>query len=64
MNLIIREGKSWPFEKEFETLEEYRAYFLSTTTTAFVVRALDNGADADMPTVSLLLRVIYLDAFT
>jgi hypothetical protein len=48
MHLIIpREGKSWPFEKEFETLEEYRAYFLSTTTTAFLVRALDNGVDAD-----------------
>jgi RimJ/RimL family protein N-acetyltransferase len=29
MNQVIREGKSWPFDEEFETLEEYRAYFMS-----------------------------------
>lgn len=44
MNLVIREGKSWPFENEFTTVEDWRGYFLSHT--AFVVRALDNGMDA------------------
>jgi GNAT superfamily N-acetyltransferase len=29
MNLVIREGKSWPFESEFHSLEAFRAYFLS-----------------------------------
>ena len=43
MNLIIREGKSWPFDIEFATLDEYRAYFLSHS--AFVVRALEDGVD-------------------
>jgi len=37
MNLIIREGKTWPFDKEFDTIDAYRAYFLSHA--AFVVRA-------------------------
>lgn len=37
MNLIIREGKTWPFEKEFETMEDYRGYFLSHA--AFVVQS-------------------------
>jgi hypothetical protein len=45
MNLIIREGKSWPFDIEFATLDEYRAYFLSHT--AFVVRASEDGVDAE-----------------
>mmetsp|Transcript_19972 Transcript_19972/g.28415 ORF Transcript_19972/g.28415 Transcript_19972/m.28415 type:complete len:285 (+) Transcript_19972:38-892(+) len=36
MNLIIREGRTWPFEKEFENLESYKGYFLSHA--AFVVR--------------------------
>lgn len=45
MNLIIREGKSWPFDIEFATLDEYRAYFLSHS--AFVVRALEDGVDAE-----------------
>jgi hypothetical protein len=45
MNLIIREGKSWPFEIEFVTVDEYRAYFLSHS--AFVVRALEDGLDAE-----------------
>jgi hypothetical protein len=43
MNLIIREGRSWPFEDEFKSVDEWRGYFLSHT--AFVVRALDNGMD-------------------
>jgi RimJ/RimL family protein N-acetyltransferase len=44
MNLIIREGKSWPFEEEFETIEDYRGYFLSHA--AFVVRGVEPGLDA------------------
>jgi GNAT superfamily N-acetyltransferase len=44
MNLVIRDGRSWPFEDEFTTVEGWRGYFLSHT--AFVVRALDNGMDA------------------
>lgn len=44
MNLVIREGRSWPFEDEFTSVDDWRAYFLSHT--AFVVRALDNGMDA------------------
>ena len=44
MNLVIREGRSWPFEEEFTSVEDWRGYFLSHT--AFVVRALDNGMDA------------------
>eukprot|EP00970_Alexandrium_tamarense_P012914 scaffold3159_cov191-Alexandrium_tamarense.AAC.2 len=44
MNLIIREGRSWPFEEEFSSVEQYSGYFLSHT--AFVVRALNNGMDA------------------
>lgn len=44
MNLVIREGRSWPFEEEFKDVESWRGYFLSHT--AFVVRALDNGMDA------------------
>eukprot|EP00568_Trieres_chinensis_P003326 CAMPEP_0183297472 /NCGR_PEP_ID=MMETSP0160_2-20130417/4763_1 /TAXON_ID=2839 ORGANISM="Odontella Sinensis, Strain Grunow 1884" /NCGR_SAMPLE_ID=MMETSP0160_2 /ASSEMBLY_ACC=CAM_ASM_000250 /LENGTH=293 /DNA_ID=CAMNT_0025459303 /DNA_START=56 /DNA_END=938 /DNA_ORIENTATION=- len=44
MNLIIREGRSWPFEEEFESVESYRGYFLSHA--AFVVRSVDAGVDA------------------
>ena len=44
MNLVIREGLSWPFEGDFESVDQWRGYFLSHT--AFVVRALDNGMDA------------------
>jgi RimJ/RimL family protein N-acetyltransferase len=44
MNLIIREGKSWPFREEFSTVDHYRAYFLSHT--ALVVRSLDDGLDS------------------
>lgn len=44
MNLVIREGKSWPFEQDFASVDDYRSYFLSHT--AFVVRALDNGMDS------------------
>ena len=44
MNLIIREGRSWPFDEDFASVEDWRGYFLSHT--AFVVRALDNGMDA------------------
>jgi RimJ/RimL family protein N-acetyltransferase len=44
MNLIILEGRSWPFEEEFETIDDYRSYFLSHT--AFVVRALEDGVDS------------------
>jgi GNAT superfamily N-acetyltransferase len=36
MNYIIQEGLSWPFDKEFETIESYRAYFMSHV--ALVVR--------------------------
>lgn len=45
MNLIIREGKAWPFEQEFQTVDEYRGYFLSHA--AFVVRALEDGIDVN-----------------
>ena len=41
MNLIIREGKSWPFDTEFTSIDNYRGYFLSHT--AFVVRAINNN---------------------
>mmetsp|Transcript_7865 Transcript_7865/g.8663 ORF Transcript_7865/g.8663 Transcript_7865/m.8663 type:complete len:277 (+) Transcript_7865:84-914(+) len=41
MNLVIREGKSWPFVDEFETVESYRGYFLSHA--AFVVRDGENS---------------------
>ena len=41
MNLIIREGRTWPFVDEFETMDAYRSYFLSHT--ALCVRALDSG---------------------
>jgi hypothetical protein len=44
MNIVIRDGRSWPFEEEFKTVEAWRGYFLSHT--AFVVRALDDGMDA------------------
>lgn len=37
MNLIIREGRTWPFDHEFATLDAYRGYFLSHT--ALVVRS-------------------------
>ena len=43
MNLIIREGKTWPFVDEFETLDSYRSYFLSHT--ALCVRAMEPGDD-------------------
>jgi RimJ/RimL family protein N-acetyltransferase len=43
MNLIIREGKSWPFIDEFETEDAFRGYFLSHA--AFVVRAMEDGVD-------------------
>lgn len=39
MNLIIREGKTWPFVDEFHSVESYRGYFLSHS--AFVVRSKD-----------------------
>jgi RimJ/RimL family protein N-acetyltransferase len=45
MNLIIREGKSWPFEEEFATVDDFRAYYLSHT--AFVVRSLEDGVDSN-----------------
>lgn len=44
MNLIIREGKTWPFDQEFETMDSYRGYFLSHA--AFVVRAMEPGVDS------------------
>lgn len=43
MNLIIKDGRSWPFEEEFISLDSYRGYFLSHT--AFVVRAVETGLD-------------------
>ena len=46
MNLVIREGRSWPFDQEFETVDSYRAYFLSHA--AFVVRTRrDSNKDVD-----------------
>ena len=45
MNIIIREGRTWPFEEEFNSVDEYRGYFLSHT--AFVVRELDDGISAN-----------------
>ena len=45
LNLIIREGKSWPFEEEFESVDTYRGYFLSHA--AFVVRSVDDGIDSE-----------------
>ena len=49
MNLIIREGRSWPFDQEFETVDSYRSYFLSHA--AFVVRTCnDSGNDDDEST--------------
>jgi len=45
MNLIVREGKSWPFETEFSTLDSYRSYFLSNS--AFVVRATNDMKDSN-----------------
>lgn len=44
MNLVIREGRSWPFDQEFESIDDWRGYFLSHT--AFVVRAINNGMDS------------------
>mmetsp|Transcript_1963 Transcript_1963/g.4740 ORF Transcript_1963/g.4740 Transcript_1963/m.4740 type:complete len:289 (+) Transcript_1963:96-962(+) len=44
MNLVIREGRSWPFEEDFTSIDGWRGYFLSHT--AFVVRALDCGEDS------------------
>jgi RimJ/RimL family protein N-acetyltransferase len=38
MYLPLSQGKTWPFENEFETLERYKGYFLSHA--AFVVRSL------------------------
>ena len=38
MNSVISEGKSWPFEEEFQTLDSYRGYFLSHT--ALVARTV------------------------
>jgi GNAT superfamily N-acetyltransferase len=45
MNIIIQEGRAWPFEDKFTTIESYRGYFLSHT--AFVVRALEDGIDSN-----------------
>ena len=39
MNLIIDEGRSWPFDIPFESVDSFRAYFLSHA--AFVVRSLE-----------------------
>lgn len=60
MNLIIREGNSWPFDKEFETIDSYRGYFLSHA--AFAVRALDDGTDSHGNTLSAgdLLGCFYI----
>ena len=40
MNHVIREGRTYTFEEEFTSVDDYRGYFL--THTAFVVRELDN----------------------
>lgn len=36
MNLIIRQGKAWPFDQEFDSIESYASYFLSHA--AFVAK--------------------------
>lgn len=56
MNLIIREGKTWPFEQEFDTLDAYRGYFLSNA--AFVVRTIeDSSSGAILPVKSLVVSI-------
>ena len=45
MNLIIREGRSWPFDQEFQTVDSYRMYFLSHA--AFVVRTRNYDDEDD-----------------
>ena len=51
MNLIIREGKSWPFEDEFQTVDGFKGYFLSHA--AFVVRA---NHDWNEPTTDRVVK--------
>ena len=46
MNLIIREGRTWPFDQEFVTVDSYRAYFLSHA--AFVVRTRHDDETSDL----------------
>ena len=46
MNLIIREGKTWPFVEEFHTVEAYRSYFLSHA--AFVVRSIGKQDEGEI----------------
>jgi GNAT superfamily N-acetyltransferase len=43
MNMIIKEGKSWPFENESETVDAYRNYFLSHS--ALIVRDIGGIQD-------------------
>lgn len=63
MNLIIREGKSWPFDVEFATMEAFRGYFLSHT--AFVVRDMDHdststGSDNENDCSKAILGCFYI----
>ncbi len=60
MNLIIREGKSWPFTEEFETMDSYRAYFLSHS--AFVVKSMEEVKDVNGKThgADQVLGVFYV----
>jgi GNAT superfamily N-acetyltransferase len=43
-NTLRSRGRSWPFDQEFESVDDWRGYFLSHT--AFVVRAINNGMDS------------------
>jgi len=45
LNEVIEEGKSWPFDVQFETMGSFRGYFLSHA--AFVVRGLELGVDSN-----------------
>ena len=44
LNIILQEGLSWPFV-ELQDMAQFQAYFLSHA--AFVVRACEDGVDAD-----------------
>ena len=45
LNEIIDEGRAWPFDAPFATMDGFRGYFLSHA--AFVCRALEPVVDAD-----------------
>lgn len=45
MNIIISEGRTWPFEEVLKSEDEYEGYFLSHKVV--VVRDLDDGITAN-----------------